>query len=324
MDAQLNEECATMNIKLNHRPAQLAGAAVYANAGDINRANRAPANPMFAARRKAAKLMRRCRGYLLPSAPRIGGIQLATGAALITVPFSGASWHWYLLALFGYFMHGCVGHSIGYHRYFAHRSFKAPKWAEVLFTLCGVLGCVGPPLAWSFMHRRHHAKSDRNGDPYTAHLYPRPHWRALLLGDYRPGYSEKRLRRVLRNQPLQRIVHQYYFGIVGIYALTLLAIDWRLFLFGWVAPVALTLWISALDAYTTHHWGYRNHQTRDASRNLWWMALLFWGEGWHNNHHARPGDWNFRQRWWEFDIGAMVITALGLRPSSADKSDGEN
>ena len=46
------------------------------------------------------------------------------------------------------------------------------------------------------------------------------------------------------------------------------------------------------------------------SRNLWWMALLFWGEGWHNNHHARPREWNFRMKWWEFDIGAQVIRAI--------------
>lgn len=93
----------------------------------------------------------------------------------------------------------------------------------------------------------------------------------------------------------------------------LLALDWRLFLFGWAVPVALTLWMSALDAYATHHWGYKNYKTADESRNLWWMALLFWGEGWHNNHHARPLDWSFRKKWWEIDIGAgvaWVISAL--------------
>ena len=105
---------------------------------------------------------------------------------------------------------------------------------------------------------------------------------------------------------------RHYFGIVGAYAVTLLAIDWRLFLFGWVVPVALTLWISALDAYTAHHWGCRNFDTKDNSRNLWWMAILFWGEGWHNNHHAKPQNWNFRQRWWEFDIGALIIRLVRI------------
>ena len=251
--------------------------------------------------------------WMVASPQKIGQVQIFTGIVTVFAPFLGASWGWWVLALSVYFLFGCVGHSVGYHRYFSHRSFAAPRWAEWLFTFCGVLGCSGPPVAWSLMHRRHHAHSDREGDSYTAHEHPRLSFRALFLGDYRLplGKKEKRqLRRIFRSSPLQSFVHRRYFGVVGAYALALLALDWRLFVFAWAVPAALNLWISALDAYATHHWGYRNYQTADESRNLWWMALLFWGEGWHNNHHARPRDWNFRKQWWEFDVGAQVIRAI--------------
>jgi len=252
-------------------------------------------------------------GWLEATPGKIGAVQILTGGALLAAPFLGVSWHWWLLAIWVYFLFGCVGHSVGYHRYFSHRSFEAPRWAEMLFVACGVLGCSGPPAAWSLMHRRHHAYSDREGDSYTAHKHPHLSFRALFLGDYQlplDKREKRQLRRMLRASRLQSFVHRRYFGIVGFYALSLLILDWRLFVFGWAVPAGLNLWISALDAYSTHHWGYRTHQTEDESRNLWWMAVLFWGEGWHNNHHARPRDWDFRQQWWEFDLGALVIRGI--------------
>lgn len=250
------------------------------------------------------------RSWMLPSNEKTGRAQVFTGLLALAAPFAGAAWHWWLLALFGYFMYACVGHSVGYHRYFAHRSFAAPRWAEVLFTFCGVLGCVGSPVTWAIMHRRHHLHSDKEGDSYTAHEYPRLGLGALLISNYKQSHNPHKLRRALRRDKFQLWMLRHNFGVVAAFAGLLLALDWRLFLFGWAVPVALTLWMSALDAYATHHWGYKNYKTADESRNLWWMALLFWGEGWHNNHHARPLDWNFRKKWWEFDIGAGVVWVI--------------
>lgn len=249
--------------------------------------------------------------WMSPSVKKAGAVQIGTGLLAIAALFSGVDWRWWLLALFGYFMYAGVGHSVGYHRYFSHRSFNAPAWAEVLFTMCGVLGCVGPPITWSLIHRQHHLHSDKAGDSYTAHEHPRLTFSALLVGNYRENYSDKLFRRALRRSTdFQRYVLRNYYGIVAGFALLLLLADWRLFMFGWAVPVALTLWMSALDAYATHHWGYQRYETDDESRNLWWMALLFWGEGWHNNHHAKPLQWNFGEKWWELDIGSWIIRGL--------------
>ena len=108
----------------------------------------------------------------------------------------------------------------------------------------------------------------------------------------------------------QVFVMRYYFGIVTVFAGGLLLLDWRLFLYGWAVPVAWTLWMAGLDAWATHRHGYRNHDTPDGSRNLWWCSLLSWGEGWHNNHHANPRAWSYRERWWEWDPGATVVWAI--------------
>ena len=242
-------------------------------------------------------LRRRWIGWMRPSVRKVGAVQIATGVLAVGALFTGVSWTWWALALLGYFFYGCVGHSVGYHRYFAHRSFRAPRWAQVMFTVAGTLGCVGSPVGWAQMHRRHHLYSDREGDPYTAHRYPRPTPGALLMSGYgSESGSARALRRMFRADPLQVFVMRYYFGIVAVFAGGLLLVDWRLFLYGWAVPVAWTLWMAGLDAWATHRHGYRNHDTPDGSRNLWWCSLLSWGEGWHNNHHANPRAWSYRER----------------------------
>ena len=171
-------------------------------------------------------------GWMRPSVRKVGAVQVATGVLAVGALFTGVSWPWWALALVGYFFYACVGHSVGYHRYFAHRSFRASRWAEMTFTVAGTLGCVGSPVGWAQMHRRHHVYSDREGDPYPAHRYPRPTPGALLMSGYGSERGSGRaLRRMLRADPLQVFVMRYYFGIVGGFAGGLLLVDWRLFLY---------------------------------------------------------------------------------------------
>lgn len=256
----------------------------------------------------ASVFLTRLARWMRPTVEKVGLVQVGTGIAAVGALFSGVSWHWWVVALAGYFFYACVGHSVGYHRYFAHRSFRAPKWARVMFTVAGTLGCLGPPIAWAQMHRRHHRYSDGEGDSYTAHRHPYPTLSALLVSHYRPERSSRRLMRELfETDRFQVFVLRYYFGIVALFAIGLLVIDWRLFVFAWAVPVGWSLWMAGLDAWATHWYGYRNHDTTDNSRNLWWCAWFFWGEGWHNNHHANPRSWNYGEKWWELDIGAGVV-----------------
>ena len=133
----------------------------------------------------------------------------------------------------------------------------------------------------------------------------------MFIHNYAPKNRRWEMRREFRRDPFQFWVHRNYVLLVVGFAGTLLAIDWRLFVFAWAVPVAIKLWISGLTIYITHRFGYTNFQSADDSRNVWWLGYLAWGEGWHNNHHAKPGRWNFGgHRWWEFDPGAFVIRLI--------------
>ena len=88
-------------------------------------------------------------GWMRPSVAKVGAVQVGTGVIAVGALFTGVEWHWWAVSALGYFFYACVGHSVGYHRYFAHRSFPAPRWAEVMFTVAGTLGCVGSPVGWA-------------------------------------------------------------------------------------------------------------------------------------------------------------------------------
>ncbi len=216
-----------------------------------------------------------------------GAVQIVTGAvALWALAFAEAGLGWWALALSGYFLFGCVGLSIGFHRYFAHRSFAAPRRAVVMFHLLGVMGCFGTGPAWAVTHRRHHAHADRAGDPHPA---GRLGWRALLVGSYGAPADRAAFRRELRGDRFGLWLHRHYLALALGWPVLLAALDWRLAVFGWAVPVAATLWGGGLVTMACHRWGAQPHRTGDDSRNNPAVALLTWGEGWHNNHHAAPG-----------------------------------
>ena len=161
------------------------------------------------------------------------------------------------------------------------------------------------------MHRQHHRYADREGDPHSPKLRGLG---VMLIHNYAPKNRRWEMRREFRRDPFQRWVHRNYVALVIGYAVALLALDWRLLVFGWAVPVAIKLWISGLTIYVTHRFGSANFPGADDSKNVWWLGLLAWGEGWHNNHHAKPGSWNFGgHHWWEIDIGAWVVRLVRRR-----------
>lgn len=247
-----------------------------------------------------------------------GWIQAGTGAlTLWAVLFAEAGGAWWALALFGYFLYGCVGLSIGFHRYFAHRSFAAPRWAVVMFHLLGVMGCFGTGPAWAVTHRRHHAHADRAGDPHPA---GRLGWRALLVGSYGARADRTAFRRELRGDRLGLWLHRHYLPLALGWPALLVALDWRLAVFGWAVPVALTLWAGGLVTMVCHRWGTRPHATGDDSRNNPFVALLAWGEGWHNNHHAAPGSPEFHR--WLDPAGLVLRLAFRARSAARQVNNG--
>ncbi len=234
--------------------------------------------------------------------PFFTGVQVLTLAVAIgAAALAEAGAGWWVLAGFCYFLYGCVGLSVGFHRYFAHRSFEAPGWAAAMFHVLGIMGCFGSAAGWSALHRRHHAHSDRDGDPHAAGMLG---WRALLIGNYEGRVPALAIRRAMRGDGFGLWVHRHYLPLALAWPAVLVAVDWRLAVFAWAVPVAATLWAGGVVIAVCHRWGSRPHDTGDNSRNNVLVALLAWGEGWHNNHHAAPGNAVFHP---VLDLAGLVI-----------------
>jgi sn-2 palmitoyl-lipid 9-desaturase len=218
------------------------------------------------------------------------------------------------IAVVMYWLTSSVGVCLGYHRYLTHRSFKLATPAEFGVMLCSVASGQGSPLMWAATHRLHHQRSDQEGDPHSpleGKWWSHMTW---LFVNHSKAQRDVLFRRYvpdLVDQPMMRFFEKTYGLWLIVIGVALLAI----------AGLPGLLWamcVRMVIAYhstwfvnsATHLWGYRNYQTRDESRNLWWVALLAFGEGWHNNHHAHPSTARAGHQWWEIDMTWWVIRGL--------------
>ncbi|MBI2093137.1 MAG: fatty acid desaturase, partial [Candidatus Omnitrophica bacterium] len=208
-----------------------------------------------------------------------------------------------------------LGVTVGYHRLLTHRSFQVPKWFEYVIAFCGSLALQGGPGKWVATHRIHHAFSDRPQDPHSP---TRGFWWAHMLWlfaydelldsstkywRFAPELARDRIHFwISRTHVVQTVV----FGLV---LLALGGLPWLVWgLFFRTAFVYHGTWLVNSAA---HLWGYQAFDTNEGSRNNWWVALLSYGEGWHNNHHAYLHSAAHGLRWWEFDISYATIRLLG-------------
>lgn len=229
-------------------------------------------------------------------------MQYVTTAIALCLPFFGFDWYWWLISVGVYYLTGCLGITITFHRYLTHRSFKMPKALEYLFSFFGSMGGTGSPIGWIAVHNAHHRYSDKQGDPHSPHTLGLK----MLLSKY--DYDFKlRDAKFLLGSKFHIFLHEYYYLIMLIWAGLLFAIDIKLFLFVFIVPAFFQIWASNISNYANHKYGYKNYPTTDGSTNTWWVSAITWGEGWHNNHHAEPWEYTFQRKWWEFDISAYTI-----------------
>jgi stearoyl-CoA desaturase (delta-9 desaturase) len=248
------------------------------------------------------------------------GLNLPTSIALVLL-HAGAlaalfmfNWYAFGLAVFLYCFATGLGISLGYHRLHTHRSYKVPLALEYFFAVCGTLTLEGGPIFWVAVHRIHHQKSDQPGDPHSpregawwAHigwiLFGKTnHNNTRMLAKYAPDVARHSFYVWLNNY------HWVPFVILG--ALLYLVGGWALFLWCMCARTVAALHATWLVNSATHMWGARRFATRDDSRNNWWVALITFGEGWHNNHHAHPTSARHGLTWYEFDPSWLLIKAL--------------
>lgn len=229
-------------------------------------------------------------------------------SCLIWALFQDYSWHWWLISYGVYFIYGCLGITVTFHRYLTHRSFKLNKWKERALAVIGHLAGTGSAITWVSIHMAHHVYTDTDKDPHS----PVNGLLGMLTLQYKvPKFVRYKLVLAMAKDPFYKMLHDYYLGLHLIYSLCiymLFGVDGLLF--GHIIPVAITALVSAVSNYFSHYFGYQTYKTQDKSKNDPILAFLAWGEGWHNNHHKHPGRAKFGEKWWEFDISWYVIRLI--------------
>jgi stearoyl-CoA desaturase (delta-9 desaturase) len=232
------------------------------------------------------------------------------------------SWTNLAVAVALYYIATGFGISMGYHRLHTHRSYKIPIVFEYFFAICGALTLEGGPLFWVATHRIHHQKSDQQGDPHS----PRDgawwaHVGWIIFGEANHNNTARMAKYApdLAKDPFYVWLNNYHWVPMVVVSVILYAVGGLpMFLWGTCLRVVAGLHATWLVNSATHMWGSRRFATRDDSRNNWWVALLTFGEGWHNNHHAHPTSARHGLAWYEFDPSWLlikVLTALGITKS---------
>ncbi len=243
--------------------------------------------------------------------------------ALAITAFFFFSWSGLALAAVTWVLAQNIGIGMSYHRQLTHRGFSTPKWVEYAMAVCATLALEGGPLFWVAVHRVHHQVTDKPGDPHSPRdgawwshlgwmLYGTIHNHDPLLTRYVPDLQKQPFYRTLSRWhwvPVTTLGHILLFAGIAVGGLRLGVswVLWAIFL-----RVVLGLHVTWAVNSATHMWGSRRFQTRDDSRNNWWVALLSGGEGWHNNHHAHPVSARHGMAWYELDVNYWGIRLLGF------------
>lgn len=224
------------------------------------------------------------------------------------------TWRALAAMIFLYWVTTGFGISLGYHRLLTHRGYKVPLALEYFFAICGALTLEGGPIYWVAIHRIHHQKSDQHGDPHSPHdgaWWAHVGW--LIFGQTNHNNTD-----AMSKYAPDLAKHRFYVWLNNYHWLPLVVLAGLLFAIGGVSiflwgiclRVVLGLHATWLVNSATHMWGRRRFETRDDSRNNWWVALLTFGEGWHNNHHAHPTSARHGLAWYEFDPSWMTLRLL--------------
>ncbi|HUG90576.1 MAG TPA: fatty acid desaturase [Planctomycetaceae bacterium] len=249
---------------------------------------------------------------------------IAMHAGALAAPFF-FSWSGLGIAVLLHWLTASFGICLCYHRYLTHRSLKMTPAGEFFTMTCAVLSGQGSPLDWTATHRLHHQLSDQPGDPHS----PREGawWSHILwlFVRHSPRQREALFRRYvpdLVDRPIIRFFQRTEFLWQVALGTTLLVLGgWSFLLWGLCLRIVFAYHSTWFVNSATHLWGYRNYETTDDSKNLWWVALLSYGEGWHNNHHAHPNLAPAGHRWWEIDMTWWAIKAMRLAGLAYDVND---
>lgn len=216
-----------------------------------------------------------------------------------------------------------------YHRYFSHRTFRTSRAVQFFFALVGSACVQRGPLWWAAHHRNHHRHADTELDPHspslTGFVWSHMGW-FLTVKAFRTDMS-----RIpdLRKYPELLWLDRYDTAVPVALAILLYGLGallhhlapalgtsgGQMLVWGFFVSTVVLFHATVTINSLAHRFGRRRFDTRDDSRNNLWLALITFGEGWHNNHHFYPGSTRQGFRWWEIDLtwyGLRLLAALGL------------
>jgi stearoyl-CoA desaturase (Delta-9 desaturase) len=221
------------------------------------------------------------------------------------------------------------GITIGFHRYFTHRSFEARAPVKATLAILGCMTMQGPLTQWVTDHRKHHAFSDKEGDPHSPHAGHGDGVRATLKGFVHAhvgwmftnlGMEQGRLygKDLYDDRLIRTIDRLYLLWVVATLGIPF-AVGYALA--GWAGGVEGLVWGGLVRIFLYQHatfsvnsichmYGRRDYEVRDESRNNWLVAVLVFGEGWHNNHHAFPASARHGLRRFQVDVSWWIIRGL--------------
>jgi stearoyl-CoA desaturase (delta-9 desaturase) len=232
--------------------------------------------------------------------------------APLAIIWTGIDWKSTLLCIACYLIN-MVGITAGYHRYFAHRSYKTSRWFRFVLGCLGCTALQNGPLWWASLHRQHHRHSDTPEDVHSPVIggvwWSHVGW--VFAADWNKG--ELKSVQDLSRYPELRLLNRYdWVPAFMLASLCFLIGGLRGLVVGFFLSNVLSRHAVFLVNSACHLWGRRRFATADRSRNNALVAMLTLGEGWHNNHHHYQSSANQGFRWWEIDITYYLIRLLGV------------
>ena len=207
-----------------------------------------------------------------------------------------------------------------YHRYFSHRTFRTSRPVQFMFALIGAAATQRGPLWWAAHHRQHHKHADGPDDPHSP---AGGFWWSHMGWFLSRRHFATELDRVpdLARFPELKLLDRFDLIVPVLYAVFLFGVGaalerwapglgtngWQLLVWGYFISTVVLIHVTLTINSLAHVWGSRRYDTRDDSRNNWFLAILTLGEGWHNNHHHFPGSARQGFYWWEVDISYYVL-----------------
>lgn len=243
----------------------------------------------------------------------VGLLIIHLGAILAFFPMF-FSWSAVAAAFVVTWITGGFGITLCYHRALTHKALRMVRPLECATAIAGTLAFQGSPIDWVATHRVHHAHSDRRGDPHSirrglswAHLT----WLFRTNENLPTVEQQKRFTPDLWNDPFYQALRYLHVPLqVALAALLLVLGGWSWVVWGIFARLVFTYHATWLVNSAAHFAGYRTYRTADRSVNSWWVALISWGEGWHNNHHAFPFSARHGLKWFEIDCTWWTIKLM--------------